>query len=39
MATLRSFDSMLNEYLPYDLLREELVKRDYLLTKIEKDNG
>jgi hypothetical protein len=39
MATQRSFQDMLNEYLTYDLLKEELVKRDYLLTKIEKENG
>lgn len=30
---------MLNEYLTYDLLKEEMVKRDYVLSKIEKDNG
>jgi hypothetical protein len=35
----RSFSTMLNEYLTYDLLKEEMVKRDYVLTKIEKDNG
>jgi hypothetical protein len=29
---------MLNEYLPNELLKEEFIKRDYLLTKIEKDN-
>jgi hypothetical protein len=39
MATTRSFDSMLNQYLTYDLLKEELVKRDYVLSKIEKENG
>lgn len=39
MATTRTFNDMLNEYLTYDLLKEELVKRDYVLTKIEKDNG
>jgi len=39
MATSRTFQSMLNEWLNYDLLREELVKRDYLLQKVEKDNG
>lgn len=39
MATSRTFQDMLNEYLTYDLLKEELVKRDYVLTKIEKDNG
>ena len=38
MTTTRTFQNMLNEYLPNELLREELVKRDYLLTKIEKDD-
>lgn len=39
MSTTRTFQDMLNEYLTYDLLKEELVKRDYLLSKIEKDDG
>lgn len=39
MATTRSFQDMLNEYLPNELLKEELVKRDYLLTKIDKDDS
>lgn len=39
MATNRSFQNMLNEYLPNELLKEELIKRDYLLTKIDKDEG
>jgi hypothetical protein len=39
MATNRSFQNMLNEYLPNELLKEELIKRDYLLTKVEKDDG
>lgn len=39
MATTRSFDSMLNEYLPFELLKEEAIKRDYLLSNIEKDNN
>jgi hypothetical protein len=30
---------MLNDYLPNELLREELVKRDFLLTKIDKDDS
>lgn len=29
---------MLNEYLPNSLLKEELIKRDYILTRIKKDN-
>lgn len=38
MSTTRTFQTMLNEYLPNDLLKEELIKRDFLLTKIEKDD-
>jgi hypothetical protein len=37
MATQVSFDNMLKQYLPYSLLKEEMEKRDYLLTKITKD--
>lgn len=39
MATNRTFQDMLNEYLPNDLLKEEFVKRDYLLQKIDKDDN
>lgn len=39
MSTTRSFQAMLNEYLPNELLKEEFVKRDYLLSKIEKDDS
>lgn len=39
MATTVSFSAMLNEYCPNELLREELLKRDYVLGKVEKDNG
>jgi len=35
--TDREFSSMLNEYLPDELLMEELIKRDYFLTQIAKD--
>lgn len=35
MATNRSFQSMLNQYLPLDLLKEELIKRDYLFQKVD----
>lgn len=35
--TDRSFNSMLNEYLTNDLLMEELIKRDYFLQKIVRD--
>lgn len=39
MATTRTFQSMLNEYLPNELLKEEMIKRDYLLSNVEKDDG
>jgi hypothetical protein len=38
MATTTTFSAMLNEYLPEELLKEELIKRDYLLNHIEKDD-
>jgi len=38
MSTDRSFQDMLNEYLANSLLKEELIKRDYILTKVNKDN-
>lgn len=39
MATTRSFSAMLNQYLPNDLLKEELVKRDWILNNVEMDNS
>ncbi len=39
MATTRNFQDMLNEYLPNKLLKEEMVKRDYILTNVEKDDS
>lgn len=36
--TTRSFQDMLNEYLPNSLLKEELIKRDYILKRVQKDN-
>lgn len=39
MGTDRSFQTMLNEYLPNELLKEELIKRDYVLTNVEKDDS
>lgn len=39
MATDRTFNSMLNEYLPNDLLMEELIKRDYVLQQTSKDES
>jgi len=38
MSTSRSFQDMLNEYLPNKMLKEELIKRDYILSNIEKDD-
>lgn len=38
MSTDQTFSSMLNQYLPNQLLKEELVKRDYVLNKVEKDD-
>lgn len=38
MSTARSFQNMLNEYLPNKLLMDELIKRDYFLSNIEVDN-
>lgn len=38
MATTRSFNAMLNEYLCYDLLFDELAKRSYFIDKVEKDD-
>lgn len=39
MATTRNFQDMLNEYLPNDLLKEEITKRDYILQKVQKDES
>lgn len=38
MPTTRTFQAMLNDFLPNELLKEEIVKRDYLLNKVEKDD-
>jgi hypothetical protein len=37
MSTNRSFGTMLNEYVTFDLLMNEYVKRDFLFNKLEKD--
>lgn len=37
--TTTSFSTMLNEYLPDSVLMEEVVKRDYILSNVEKDNN
>lgn len=39
MSTTRSFQAMLNEYLPNNLLKDELIKRDYILSNTEKDQN
>jgi hypothetical protein len=39
MATARSFQDMLNEYTPNNLLMEEMIKRDWFLSNVEIDNG
>lgn len=38
MSTNRTFQAMLNDFLPNELLKEEMVKRDFLLNKVEKDD-
>lgn len=38
MGTQRTFQAMLNDFLPNELLKEEMVKRDFLLNKVEKDD-
>lgn len=39
MATTRSFNDMLNEYLPVELLKEEYIKRDWLMSNANIDEG
>lgn len=39
MGTTASFQTLLNEYLPNRLLQEEYIKRDWLMSNIEIDNG
>jgi hypothetical protein len=39
MATTRSFSDMLNEYLPNRLLKNELLKRSWILDNVQKDNA
>lgn len=38
MATNRTFQAMLNDFLPNELLKEELIKRDFILSNVEKDD-
>lgn len=39
MATTATFQTMLNQYLPVDMLKNELIKRDYLLQRVEHDES
>lgn len=39
MTTLASFDAMLNEYLYYELLAEELAKQNWFYNKVMKDQA
>lgn len=39
MGTRRNFQDMLNEYVPNELLKEELIMRDYILQNVQKDNN
>lgn len=39
MATTRTFSDMLNQYLPYSLLFDELKKRDWAMKNIEQDDS
>lgn len=39
MATNRSFSDMLNEYLPNKMLKAELLKRDWFLQNLQKDES
>lgn len=38
MATTRTFQDMLNQHLHYSLLKEEMIKRNWLLQNVEKDD-
>lgn len=39
MATLRNFNDMLNQFIGNDLMKEEVVKRDYMLVNCDKEDG
>lgn len=39
MATNRDFQAMLNQYLPLDLLKQEFIKRDYLMQRVNQDES
>ena len=38
-STSRNFQDMLNEHLSYDLLKEEMIRRDWLLQNVQRDDG
>ncbi len=38
MSTLAVFNAMLNEHITEDLLKEEMIKRDYFLKNVDQDN-
>jgi hypothetical protein len=38
-ATSANFQNMLNQYLPLDLLKQELIKRDYLMQRVQHDES
>lgn len=39
MSTSANFQNMLNQYLPLDLLKQELIKRDYLMQRVQHDES
>lgn len=39
MATTRTFSAMLNDFLPNELLKEEFIRRDWLLSNVDKDDS
>lgn len=39
MSTTRDFSAMLNQYLPIEMLKEELMSRDYLMQKVDMDDS
>lgn len=39
MSVTRSFSSMLKDYMPLEMLKEEMIKRDWMLNNIEIDEG
>lgn len=39
VAKLRSFNDLLNEHLPYELLKEQLMKRNYIFENIEPESN